>query len=89
MALGAAQGDVIKLVVRQAMMLALVGSARGLAAAFVLMRIMSKLLYGVRSTDPTTFVSVVLLVSGVALLASYIPARRATRIDPVTALRCE
>ncbi len=89
MALGAAQQDVIMLVVKQAMRLALVGSACGLLAAFVLTRTMSKLLYGVRSTDPLTFVAVMLLVSGIALLASYLPARRATRIDPVTALRCE
>ncbi len=89
MALGAGQEDVIKLVVTQAMMLALVGSACGLIAAFVLTRMMSKLLYGVRSSDPLTFIAAVLLVSGVALLASYLPARRATRIDPVTALRCD
>jgi putative ABC transport system permease protein len=89
MALGAAPGDVVKLVVRQAIMLALVGSACGLAAAFLLTRMMSGLLYGVRPTDPFTFGSAVLLVSAVALAASYIPARRATRIDPVSALRCE
>lgn len=89
MALGAAPGDVIKLVVRQAMMLALVGSASGLAAAILLTRTMSKLLYGVRPTDPFTFGGAVLLVSAVAFAASYIPARRAIRIDPVSALRCE
>ena len=89
MALGAAQEDVVKLVVKQAMMLALVGSACGLLAAVVLTRMMSRLLYGVRSTDPLTFVGVALIVSGVALLASYIPARRVTQIDPVAALRCE
>jgi putative ABC transport system permease protein len=89
MALGAAQRDVMKLVVRQAMTLALVGAACGLAAAFVLTRLMSKLLYGVRSTDPLTFVGVVLLITGVALAASYVPAWRATRIDPISALRCE
>jgi predicted permease len=89
MALGATHGDVIKLVVRQAMMLALVGSACGLTAAVLLTRMMSGLLYGVRPTDPFTFGGVLLLVSAVALAASYIPARRATRIDPVSALRCE
>ena len=89
MALGAAQQDVVKLVVKQAMTLALVGSACGLIAAVVLTRMMSKLLYGVRSTDPLTFVAVALIVGGVALAASYIPARRVTHIDPVTALRCE
>ncbi len=89
MALGAAQQDVIGLVVKQAMTLALVGSACGLLAAVVLTRMMSKLLYGVRATDPLTFVGVAMLVSAVALLASYIPARRVTHIDPVAALRCE
>jgi len=89
LALGAAHGDVIKLVVRQAMKLALVGSACGLAAAFLLTRMMSGLLYGVRPTDPFTFSGALLLVSAVALAASYIPARRDTRIDPVSALRCE
>jgi predicted permease len=89
MALGAAQQDVVKLVVKQAMTLALVGSACGLLAAFLLTRMMAKLLYGVRPVDPLTFVGVALIVSVVGLLASYAPARRATRIDPVTALRCE
>lgn len=89
MALGAAHTDVIKLVVRQAMTLALVGSACGLAAAVLLTRLMSGLLYGVRPTDPFTFGAVLLLVSAVALVAAYIPARRATRIDPVSAMRCE
>ncbi len=89
MALGADQRNVVRMVVRQAMTLALAGSACGLAAAFFLTRMMAKLLYGVQSTDPLTFVAVALIVCGVALLASYIPARRATRIDPVTALRCE
>ena len=89
MALGADQGNVIRLVVRQAMMLALAGSACGLAAAFVLTRMMAKLLYGVRSTDPLTYAGVAVIVGAVALLASYIPARRATRVNPVTALRCE
>ena len=89
MALGAAQGDVIGLVVKQAMILALVGSACGLAAAFVFTRMMSKLLYGVRATDPLTFAGVALILGGVAFLASYLPARRVTQIDPVAALRCE
>jgi len=89
MALGADQGSVIRLVVKQAMMLALMGSACGLAAAFVLTRMMSKMLYGVQSTDSLTYIGVAVIVCAVALVASYIPARRATRIDPVTALRCE
>jgi len=89
MALGAAQGDVIGLVVKQAMILALVGSACGLTAAFVFTRMMSKLLYGVRATDPLTFAGVALILGAVALLASYLPATRVTHIDPVAALRCE
>jgi putative ABC transport system permease protein len=89
MALGAERQDVIRLVVRQAMTLALMGSACGLAAAVVLTRMMSGLLYGVRATDPLTYAGVVVVVSVVALCASYVPARRVTRIDPVAALRCE
>jgi putative ABC transport system permease protein len=89
MALGAAHQDVIRLVVRQAMILALMGSACGLVAAVTLTRMMSNLLYGVRATDPLTYVGAAVVVGGVALLASYLPARRATRIDPVSALRCE
>jgi ABC-type antimicrobial peptide transport system permease subunit len=71
------------------MTLALVGSGCGLAAAVLLTRLMSGLLYGVRPTDPLTFVGVMLLVNTVALAASFIPARRATRVDPMSALRCE
>ncbi len=89
MALGAAQGDVVRLVVRQAMSLALVGSFCGLVAAVALTRMMSSFLYGVRPIDPPTYVSAVVAISGVALLAGYIPARRATRVDPVRALRSE
>jgi putative ABC transport system permease protein len=89
MALGADRQDVVRLVVRQAMQLALIGSACGLAAAIALTRLMSNLLYGVRATDPLTFGGVALIVACVALVASYVPARRATRIDPITALRCE
>ncbi len=89
MALGANQGDVVRLVVRQAMVLALAGSAGGLIAAYLLTRVMSKLLYGVSTTDPLTFTIAAVVVGGAALLASYLPARRATQIDPVVALRCE
>ena len=89
MALGAAQGDVVHLVVRQAMTQALAGAACGLLAALVLTRMMSSFLYGVRPIDLPTYVAAALAISAVALLAGYIPARRATRIDPVTALRCE
>jgi putative ABC transport system permease protein len=89
MALGARPGDMLRLVVGQTMTLALVGAGAGLVGALALGRFMSSFLYGVRASDPVTFLAVSLILSAVALLASYIPARRATRIDPLLALRHE
>jgi putative ABC transport system permease protein len=89
MALGAARSDVVRLVLRQAMMLAVVGTACGVAAAFMLSRFMANLLFGVKPNDPVTYAVVVTLVIAVAAVASYVPARRATRVDPVRALRWE
>jgi len=89
MALGAKPRDVGRLIVGQGMAVAVGGAVVGLVGALGLTRLMSSLLYGVGASDPATFLVVSLLLGAVALAASYIPARRATRIDPLTALRCE
>jgi putative ABC transport system permease protein len=89
MALGAQQGDVLRMVVRQGMVPALTGMGLGIAGALGLTRVLSSLLYGVRPDDPLTFILVLLILGGVALVATYIPARRATRVDPTVALRYE
>ena len=88
-ALGASRGNVLLLVVRQGLMLALIGSAIGIAGALMLSRVMRSQLYGVQPTDPVTFVTVAGLLMVVVLAASYIPARRAIRVDPIMALRYE
>ena len=87
MALGAQSKDVLRLVVRQGLVLAVIGVAIGLAGAFGLTRLMSSVIFGVSATDPVTFVLVAGGLMAVALLASYVPARRASRIDPADALR--
>jgi len=80
---------VLLLVVRQGLALALIGVAVGLAAAFALTRLMTSLLFNVKATDPATFALISLLLVGVSFLAAYLPARRATRVDPLEALRHE
>ena len=89
MALGAGQAEVLKLVLGQGLLLAFIGIGIGLAASLGMTRLLQTMLFGVKPTDPATFFAVGLLLSGVALLASYLPARRAIKVDPIVALRYE
>jgi putative ABC transport system permease protein len=89
MALGAQQRDVLRLVLGEGSLLTAIGVALGLATAFALTRLLSSLLFGISASDPLTFAAVSIFLAAVALAACYIPARRASRVDPMVALRYE
>ena len=89
MALGAQHGAMLALVLGKGLLLTVCGVAIGLAGAFALTRYLSGFLFGVTATDPATFVAVPLFLSAIAIFASYIPARRSARLDPLVALRTE
>ena len=88
-ALGAQRSHIMNLVLGQGFRLVIIGVVAGLAGAFVLTRFLSAMLFNVKSYDPLTFAAVALLLAAVAMLASYVPARRAMRVDPIVALRYE
>ena len=89
MALGARQSDVLRLVIRQALILAVAGVSLGLIGSLAVTRLMSSLLFGVTARDPLTFLSSAALLTATALIASYLPARQAAKVDPLVALRGE
>jgi putative ABC transport system permease protein len=89
MALGASRQNIMKLVLRQGSLLALGGIGLGLIASLLVTRVLSSLLFAVSPRDPQTFFAVGLVLAGVALIASYVPAHRATKVDPMVALRYE
>src|SRR5207302_11322678 len=89
MALGARRTDVLKMIVNQGLKLVSIGMMLGLAAAFLLTRVLASLLFGISATDPITFIGISVVLLAVAILASYLPALRATKVDPIIALRAQ
>jgi putative ABC transport system permease protein len=89
MALGAQRGDVLRMVLRRGVILAVIGIGFGIAGAAALARSLTAMLYGLTPLDPATYVAVTVLFVAVALLAAYLPARRAANVDPLVAIRCE
>ena len=89
MALGASEGEILRLVLKEALRLAIAGVGAGIVVALGLTRLIASLLYGIRPTDPATLIVLPPLLTAAALLAAYLPARRATRVDPTAALRHE
>jgi ABC-type antimicrobial peptide transport system permease subunit len=89
MALGARRGDILKVVLNEAVLIVIAGVGAGLLGSLLLTRFLQNLLFDVKPTDPLTFGALTILLAGIALLASFIPARRASRIDPLVALRHE
>ena len=89
LAIGAQRGDMLRLVVGEGLRLASVGVAAGLAAAFFVTRVLQSQLYGVTASDPFTYVLIATVLGAVALLAAWLPACRAAKVDPMEALRCE
>jgi ABC-type antimicrobial peptide transport system permease subunit len=89
MALGASRSDVLRLVLRQGFTMAAIGVAVGLVGALLTTRVLRTLVFGVSTTDPAVFLVIVMVLCGTAWLASYVPARRATRVDPLVTLRYE
>jgi len=89
MALGARRADVLKMTINQGLKLVSIGMILGLAAAFLLTRVLQTLLFGISATDPVTFFGISLMLLAVAIFASYVPALRATKVDPIIALRAQ